>query len=112
MRQGDDECWTMTEAKSEQGAKKLCEMKWREKWRAIEAKEAATFILVLDAGDPEKEQAAMLENMKKLANKNSKSIVTPLGEFASIGEAAKHYGTRHKLMTLIKNQPEEYYFKQ
>lgn len=111
MRKNGDDCWTLCEARSELGAMNKTERSWGTGWRAMEAKITPVFHQELNAETFE--EIAQLNEQRRLnlIKANSKIVVTPLGEFASIGEAAEHYGTKHKLMELMKNNPEEYYFK-
>lgn len=111
MRKGDDECWTQTEAKSELGAMNLCNLRWKKPWRAVEARFAAPFHQVLDAGTEEEEIALTQLRRQNLINAKNKAVITPKGEFPSIEHALSEYGTRHQLKTLMKNHPTEYYFK-
>lgn len=111
MRKNGDDCWTLCEARSELGAMNKTERSWGTGWRAMEARITPMFYQELNVGT-EEEQAALAEQRRQnLIKANSKVIVTPDGEFASISEAAKHYGTRHKLVTLMKSNPKEYYYK-
>jgi len=111
-REGNtEEVWTHLEAMSKPEARLIVERKWGEGWRAVEIKPGQRFIHCRGDDDPEHTEAVMLEKIAKLKAKNSRAVVTPLGEFASIKEAGKAYGTREKLLTLIRKFPAEYYFK-
>lgn len=111
-REGNtEECWTHIEAGTKFEAKRIVEQKWGDNWRAVEIKPGQRFIHCNGDDDPEQTQAVMLEKIARLKAKNSKAVVTPQGEFTSIRDAAKAFGTREKLLALIKKFPTEYYFK-
>ena len=106
-----EEVWTHLEAGTKFEAKRIVESKWQDGWRVVEIKPGQRFIHMNGEEDPEQAQAVMLEKMEKLKALNSKIIVTPQGEFASIKAAAAVYGTRAKVHSLLKNNPSEFYIK-
>lgn len=107
----DEECWTHLEAQTKPDAKRIVESKWGDGWRAVEINPGQRFIHFNGEDDPEQAQATMLAKMAMLKAKNSKAIVTPQGEFASIRDAEKVFGTRAKVHSLMQKYPTEYYFK-
>lgn len=87
MSDGEDECWTFVEARSEQAARGLTTLSWRKPWRAVEAKLSPTFYQELTANSLEEDAELLALRVANLKRGISKAIITPHGEFPSVKDA-------------------------
>lgn len=110
MKSATDECWTHCEAGSVAKARSIVEKAWGGSWRAVEINLGSTFIQFTNVSTEEQELKLKELRRNNLIKANVKKIITPKGQFDSISDAVKVYGTRAKIKTLMETYPDEYRF--
>jgi hypothetical protein len=106
-----DEGWTQVEGSSEANAKVNVMLRYGKGWRVAEILESKPFYQELYAGSSEDEAALLELRVANLKKGTSKPVITPLGEFPSVRDAAAAHNQIPQIFRKRLGVEEGFYFK-